>query len=436
MNGPLSTPRSLTGFGLGLLVTLGLTSPADAGGYGHGPGRAPRLFVDDDGQQCPHARFTTIQSAIDAAQDGAVIVVCQGTYDEQLDIVDKSLTIRGRNRKVQRGHGGRGNTSGAMLMPTNLRVNAQSWVALINVSNTQTSSVAEPPRVNIENLTIDGSNMEMDACGRGLFGILFFNASGEANKVVVRNILPKFGPEVVCTRWNAITALGRDGHQIDVTVKSSVVDGFLKNGIMADGAGATVDIKNNVVEGPGSSSTSVPNGIVLSRGASGRIRNNIVNNNVWSGCNIFDDELSCVWVGTGILVQNSDNVEIVDNVIGPTNVNILVRGNNNWIRRNTVFGSIDSSSVAAGILILGGTKNRIKKNRIFNHEENGIFLNGDYTLVRDNTINDALIGVQDCGKGNRIKSNKFFNVKKKIFIQHNQEQMPNPNNSTDGQDQL
>jgi hypothetical protein len=41
----------------------------------------------------PSSEYSTIQSAIDASQDGDVIVVSQGTYVENLEIVNKSITL-------------------------------------------------------------------------------------------------------------------------------------------------------------------------------------------------------------------------------------------------------------------------------------------------------------------------------------------------------
>lgn len=40
--------------------------------------------VDDDKVQCPHAAFTDVQSAVDAAQYGDVVRVCRGTYAAQV----------------------------------------------------------------------------------------------------------------------------------------------------------------------------------------------------------------------------------------------------------------------------------------------------------------------------------------------------------------
>src|SRR5690349_11903442 len=78
-------------------AALGLTLIAQ-------PALAARLVVDSDGKatsaDCDAPTptpYLTIQSAIDAAASGDVVVVCPGNgpYDEQ-PVVDKPLTVSGR----------------------------------------------------------------------------------------------------------------------------------------------------------------------------------------------------------------------------------------------------------------------------------------------------------------------------------------------------
>lgn len=55
--------------------------------------------VDDDGFQCPNANFTKIQDAVNASINGDTIVVCNGTYVENV-WVNKTLNITGYDRPV------------------------------------------------------------------------------------------------------------------------------------------------------------------------------------------------------------------------------------------------------------------------------------------------------------------------------------------------
>jgi len=69
------------------LIALGLAVGADERSL---PSHKRRVFyVDDDGAQCPGA-LSTIQSAVDAADVGALILVCPGTYRETVRVLGAS----------------------------------------------------------------------------------------------------------------------------------------------------------------------------------------------------------------------------------------------------------------------------------------------------------------------------------------------------------
>ena len=59
----------------------------------------PRSIVDDDGKQCPRAKFKTIQAALDAAKSGDTILVCAGKYREA-PTVTNTVTLLGAQHGV------------------------------------------------------------------------------------------------------------------------------------------------------------------------------------------------------------------------------------------------------------------------------------------------------------------------------------------------
>ena len=82
-----------------LALTVGLVvSPSAAGKKPSPPGKGGRhvLLVDDDKAQCKKADFTTIQAAVAAANPGATILVCAGTYRESVTITKNDLRIRAK----------------------------------------------------------------------------------------------------------------------------------------------------------------------------------------------------------------------------------------------------------------------------------------------------------------------------------------------------
>ncbi len=100
-----------------LLSTVLLTGAASSvafargGGHhnanrGHRPGKT--LYVSPTGKpgaadrNCGSAAHSTVQSAVDAASPGSTVVVCRGTYTEDV-IVSKRLTLVGRHGAVIHG---------------------------------------------------------------------------------------------------------------------------------------------------------------------------------------------------------------------------------------------------------------------------------------------------------------------------------------------
>ena len=84
---------------LPLALAVGmLVAPASAGRTPSSPFQSARhvLRVDDDGAECRHADFTTIQAAVDAASSGMTILVCPGTYHESVTIAKSDLRIRAK----------------------------------------------------------------------------------------------------------------------------------------------------------------------------------------------------------------------------------------------------------------------------------------------------------------------------------------------------
>lgn len=83
----------------GVLVAQAGTAFADAGHHGH------VLYVSANAKQwnsdrsCRSAAFKTIQSAVNAAPAGANVVVCPGTYHEQV-VIAKPLTLTGKQATI------------------------------------------------------------------------------------------------------------------------------------------------------------------------------------------------------------------------------------------------------------------------------------------------------------------------------------------------
>jgi hypothetical protein len=335
---------------------------------------------------CPHAQYTKIQDAINAASPGDEIVICNGIYAEQLSI-NKSLDIDA--------------DSGAFLVPASIQQNATSLATGNAIAAAVLVSGAT--NVSISGLTVDGINNGITECAPRLIGVYFQNSSGSLRHAAIRNFT--LGAALnACQSGTGVFVESGGGQTSDVEISDCSIHDYQKNGITANESGTTAKIHNNVVTGIGPTPGAAQNGIQIGFSAGGAIRENVVANNVWSPCTAV---ASCVAVATDILVTQSDNVRVTDNTAGISQVGIFVDGNNAEVRNNKVF----AASVFENIR-LQGNGNRAAENTVFNGGDADIYVQGNNNFVVRNSISEAPIGILEAmgSADNQFAGNSFFNV--------------------------
>lgn len=356
----------------------------------HAIASAAELVVDDDKVECPHAGFTHIQDAINAAAAGDRIRICKGTYAEQLTI-QKSLMLDA--------------DSGAILMPGAMH---QNTVSLFDSAPIAAAVLVQNASdVRVRGLIVDGANNGISTCAPDLEGITFQNASGSIERVAVRNFKLGRGLEG-CQSGTGIFVQSGGGATSSVEISDCTVHDYQKNGITADEIGTNASIQHNVVTGLGPTTGAAQNGIQIGFGAEGVIERNLVTNNIWSPCNVA---ATCQFVATNILVTQSDGVEVSRNRAGISQVAIFVAGNNARVLRNETFAAF----VFDGVRI-EGNQAHVRDNHVFNGAEAGIFLLGDNNVVKENVITEAPIGIfKDMSSmGDLIAANLFFDTPIKV----------------------
>jgi hypothetical protein len=147
--------------------------------------QAATLSVDNDGQQCPAAPYTSIQAAVDAASPGDTIAICPGVYVEgsgapgtNAVTISKSLTIKGAGADMVAIEPRRSTPTGGQIAESNMNIRngVGDVVSVIGGSSF-------PITVDISGLTVDGNGVFSEA------GVVFLDAQGSLVRDRVTNIV-------------------------------------------------------------------------------------------------------------------------------------------------------------------------------------------------------------------------------------------------------
>jgi copper-binding protein NosD len=341
------------------------------------------ILVDDDKAQCPSAQYSTIQSAVNAANSGDVIRVCAGIYPEQVTI-DKAITLRADN--------------GAIVIPSNMIQNATSISSGDSIAAVFAAQGAQD--IVISGFIIDGSNNALTECSPRLVGVFFQNASGHIRHNAIRHL--NSSAINGCQSGNGVEVESASGTGSDVTVADNSVWDYQKNGITGNDSGTQIAVEGNAVSGVGPTTGAAQNGIQIGFGATGRIVNNSVSGNVWSPCVSFD---VCETNATGILIFESNGVFVSNNSLATNQIAIFNGGDHSTIVSNTITNSITLFGVA-----LVGDSNSVALNTFAHADDAAIYVQGNHNKVVGNEITDAAVGVlKISGSLNTtIALNRFF----------------------------
>ncbi len=263
------------------------------------------LVVDDDGQATPSncdataSAFSTIQSAITAAASGDTILVCPGTYQEEL-FIDKSLTLRGIGSPVPV-------IEAPATLTTRTLEPGRTLQAIIFVTG--------PVTVTIERFLIDGRGV--GNTNTRLTGITYFQASGAIRNCEIKRVRGtplgttaggQYGlPIVVTHEFDTVVP-----H--DVAIESNLIHDYEKTGIVCNELGAVCHIVGNTVIGSGPTSVTGQNGISVGFGARAEVIGNVITDNFFTGPGAD---------AAGILLFGVGHNPFTNSILGPT----LVKGN-------------------------------------------------------------------------------------------------------------
>jgi hypothetical protein len=218
------------------------------------------------GASCGEAAYGNIQAAIDAATKGSTIAICPGTYAEQLTVTQALKIIPAD---------GAGTVT--IALPTSPAQSSTSCDAAGAAEGGGTPedeiSICASGTVSITDVTVE-AHWPAGTCDDNLYGILVAGgASLKASGLKVEG--GGASPINGCQGGIGIQAGMAWTHPVQVgrlSLKEVEISGYQKNGITVDGAGSSAKISHAVVTGAGPTPETAQNGIQVSNGALGTIK--------------------------------------------------------------------------------------------------------------------------------------------------------------------
>ena len=295
------------------------------------PASATEL-VDDNGVQCPTATHTTIQSAVNAASPNEQVVVCSGTYREQVVIAGAAKNgVDLLSQVVQ----------GATIKAPSTTLSAPEALVYVNGAS----------HVKVRRFRIAGPGPgTVDSLRHG---VLVENNASLVEAQVLDNVITDIRDSEAAANEEGIgVRVGRDfaGAPGRAFVLRNQILDYQKAGVVVDGAGSFGLVSLNTIRGIGlvtSPVTPVPaqQGVQVGRGAGADVNSNTISMNTYSGTG---------FASFGILMFNTSQS------VDPRSLNRISQ-----LKGNTVTGN------DIGILMQDVRNQRIEANRVTNNGDSG-----------------------------------------------------------------
>ena len=318
--------------------------------------------------------YATISSAVIAVPPNSTVLVCPGTYPEQVTIT-QPLTLEGLT--------GRAGAKAVITVPSGGLEGNYPAQLLVQA----TDAFTEFGPVDISNVIVDGAGSGFNCLNGDFTGIEYMYASGTLSQVEVRNQKPGgcgFGIVVYGSPWVVDT----------VNIQKSNIHNFDDTGIVASSSGATGFLVNITYNSIASTSASVLAGVDYEFTDGLAAHNNIV-----------------LAGGIGLHLNNFyGGMTANKNAILGANIGILSNtseGSPTIITYNNLF----NNGIGIFIGALNGS-NVVNSNAIFNSSTAAIQLDcsSQTTSAKQNTIYGAPVGIANVNSGDTITQNVFHSV--------------------------
>ncbi len=227
--------------------------------------------------------YTTIQSAVNAAHNGDVVLVKPGTYQEQVTI-NKSITLEAQSNSWWgwgNGWGCGGNTSGSVVIEAPASLGAQSVAnpdAIVHVTGSGVN-------VEIGGFTIEGASST--GTTNLLYGVrVDGGASADIYANNITNIIDSSNPQfgVGISVGNAVDSSDGLGAQVgSASIVGNNITNYQRGGIVVSNTGSWALVLNNNITATHNPATATladsVTGVEVSEGASTTVAFNSITNN-------------------------------------------------------------------------------------------------------------------------------------------------------------
>jgi len=330
---------------------------------------------------CPGSTYPTIQAAVTAASPGDTILVCPGTYTEQVTIPagKNNLTLRSKT------------PLGAIIKAPAVMVTPKAIVRVNGASN-----------VKILAFKITGPGGF--GCDSLEYGVRVDNGG---SALIRDNYITEIrdNPFSGCQNGVAIQ-VGRalEGQVGSATIVDNRIDKYQKNGITISNTGSQAFISENSVKGAGPTAVNAQNGIQVSSGAQAIVEENEVSDNIYT---------PQTFSATGILLFEAGATRVEDNKATRNDENIYAFHTAGPV----ITGNRVSDGPFDGIALTDGTTGAVVSHNSARHNDfDGIFIDASSTNnhITDNKLHgnglfdaeDQSVGTGSCGTANTWEHNK------------------------------
>jgi hypothetical protein len=285
----------------GACVGVAVGAPPALGWPAHSLWVSTATATTGGGTSCAAPGYNAIQAAVNAAASGQQIVVCAGTYTEQLQIT-KSVEISGIGTAVLK----------LPATPANATTTCDKQMASGNPGNPPEQdqdaiSICGDVRVSLTGITVDAA-WASGTCYDAMYGVVVGGGATlrfDKSQIAAAGAVPLNG----CQGGVGILAGDSQGSPAQVghlVLTDSTVSGYQKNGVVIDGTGSTGTVYNSIVTGAGPTPLIAQNGIVVGNGAGASITASDVTGNECDYASACGPDLLTQTQAAGILIYATD----------------------------------------------------------------------------------------------------------------------------------